>query len=81
MNAPFVRGASLHTTICQPAGTEDARILRQSLIDLKGWIAHWQDDVTSGYPCTPSSLILAQAHVENALTVLDRMQAEHKDAA
>lgn len=61
--------------------TNDARILRDQLHALKGWIAHWQDDVSCGQVCTTSSLILANAHVDTALTVLDRMQAERRAAA
>lgn len=59
----------------------DARIIRESLAQIKGWIAHWKDDAAHGLACTTSSLILAQSHVDNALAVLDRMQAEHKAAA
>lgn len=80
MNAPFVRGASLDAE--QPAQPcSDAKIIRDQLTALRGWLGHWRDDVAHGYPCTTSSLILAQSHVDNALAVLDRMQTEQKDAA
>lgn len=59
----------------------DARIIRESLNDLGAWIGIWKDDAAHGLPCTLSSLILAQSHVDNALAVLDRMQAEQKAAA
>lgn len=59
----------------------DARIIREQLTALEGWIAHWKDDVECRQVCSLSGLILAQSHVENALAVLDRMQAEHKAAA
>lgn len=58
----------------------DARIIRDQLTALRGWLGHWKDDVEHGYPCTLSSLILAQSHVDNALAVLDRMQTEQRAA-
>lgn len=59
----------------------DARILREQLTALKGWIGHWKDDVECGQVSTLSSLLLAQSHLDNALTVLDRMQADQRAAA
>ncbi|GAA2816945.1 hypothetical protein EDC40_103689 [Aminobacter aminovorans] len=59
----------------------DARIIRENLNDLGAWIGIWKDDAAHGLPCTQSSLILAQSHVDNALAVLDRMQADQRAAA
>lgn len=59
----------------------DARIIRENLSDLGAWISIWKDDTAAGIPCTLSSLILAQSHIESALTLLDRMQSEQKDRA
>lgn len=59
----------------------DARIIREQLSDIGAWIGIWKDDAAAGIPCTLSSLILAQSHVDNALTLLDRMQSEQKDKA
>lgn len=59
----------------------DARIIRDQLISLREWINHWKGKAARDEPCTQSSLILAQAHVDNALAVLDRMQAEQRAAA
>ncbi|GAA2867112.1 hypothetical protein GGQ99_001334 [Aminobacter niigataensis] len=59
----------------------DARIIRDQLTALRGWIGHWKDDAECKQICTLSSLILAQSHVDNALAVLDRMQAEQRAAA
>lgn len=59
----------------------DAIQLRTDLISLREWINHWKGNASRDEACTQSSLILAQSHVDNALTVLDRMQAEQKAAA
>jgi hypothetical protein len=59
----------------------DSIQLRTDLISLREWINHWKGVALREQPCTQSSLILAQSHVDNALAVLDRMQAEHKAAA
>jgi len=55
--------------------------LRDHLTSLKGWVSHWQVDVELNLVPTASSLILARAHAESALALLDRMEAEQKDAA
>ncbi|RUV84328.1 hypothetical protein EOA60_04580 [Mesorhizobium sp. M1A.F.Ca.IN.020.06.1.1] len=55
--------------------------LRQHLTDLKGWIEHWQTDRLCNLVPTESSLILAKSHADSALTLLDRMEAEKKEAA
>lgn len=59
----------------------DARIIRESLNDLGAWVGIWRDDVAHGLPCTPSSLILAKSHIDNALAALDRMQSTQRAAA
>lgn len=61
--------------------TTDAHLIRADLISLREWINHWKGVALRDQPCTQSSLILAQSHVDNALAVLDRMQAEQKAAA
>ncbi|TIO15583.1 MAG: hypothetical protein E5X86_19625 [Mesorhizobium sp.] len=59
----------------------NATILREHLADLKGWISHWQDDAFCRLIPTESSLILAKAHAESALALLDRVEAEQKESA
>lgn len=64
-----------------PGSSHDAQLLRCDLISLREWIIHWKRNAARDEPCTPSSLILAQSHVDNALVVFDRMQTEQKDRA
>ncbi|TJU85608.1 MAG: hypothetical protein E5Y10_24625 [Mesorhizobium sp.] len=59
----------------------DAKIIRDHLTSLKGWISHWQDDADYNLRPTGSSLIIAKAHADSALTLLDRMEAEQKEIA
>jgi len=59
----------------------NATILRDHLTSLKGWVSHWQTDVELKLIPTASSLILAKAHAESALAMLDRMEAEQKETA
>ena len=59
----------------------DAKLIRDHLIRLKAWISHWQDDRFCKLIPTESSLIIAKAHAESALTLLDRMEAERKETA
>lgn len=59
--------------------SHDAKLIRDHLADIKGWIAHWQDDAFCRLIPTESSLILAKAHAESALTLLDRLEAEQKE--
>lgn len=55
--------------------------IRAHLADLKGWIEHWQADRLCNLVPTESSLIIAKSHADSALTLLDRMAAEQKEAA
>lgn len=59
----------------------DALILREHLTDLKVWIEHWQTDLSCNLIPTESSLILAKSHAECALALLERVEAEQKEAA
>ena len=59
----------------------DAKLIRDHITSLKGWISHWQDDAFCRLIPTESSLILAKAHAESAMTLLDRMEAEQKETA
>ncbi|MER9176675.1 hypothetical protein NKH72_24240 [Mesorhizobium sp. M0955] len=59
----------------------NATILRDHLTSLKGWVSHWQEDVALNLIPTASSLILAKAHAESVLALLDRIEAEAKEAA
>ncbi|RWO22853.1 hypothetical protein [Mesorhizobium sp.] len=61
--------------------SHDANLIRDHLTSLKGWISHWQDDLFCKLVPTESSLILAKAHADSALTLLDRMEAEQKETA
>ncbi|TPN90159.1 hypothetical protein [Mesorhizobium sp. B1-1-5] len=55
--------------------------LRDHLTSLKVWIEHWQTDRLCNLIPTESSLILAKAHADSALALLDRVEAEQKEAA
>ncbi|TJW49395.1 MAG: hypothetical protein E5X65_33900 [Mesorhizobium sp.] len=57
----------------------NATILREHLADLKGWIAHWKEDVACNLVPTKTSLMFAEIHISHALTVLDRMEAEQNE--
>ncbi|MER9829204.1 hypothetical protein NKJ51_12555 [Mesorhizobium sp. M0134] len=61
--------------------SRDAKLIREHLASLKGWIDHWKVDVECKLVPTASSLILARAHAEGALTLLDRIETEQKEAA
>jgi hypothetical protein len=59
----------------------EAKALRAHLQSLKGWVEHWKVDLECKQVPTAISLMLAQSHAENALAMLDRMEAEQKEAA
>ncbi|TPM37024.1 hypothetical protein [Mesorhizobium sp. B2-3-2] len=59
----------------------DTKAIRDHLTDLKGWIEHWQTDRLCNLIPTESSLILAKAHADSAMVLLDRVEAEQKAAA
>jgi hypothetical protein len=59
----------------------EAKALRAHLQSLKGWVEHWKVDQSCNLAPTAISLMLAQSHAENALAMLDRMEAEQKAAA
>lgn len=56
--------------------SHDAKLIREHLADLKGWIAHWKEDVAHNLVPTETSLMFAEIHISHALTVLDRIEAE-----
>lgn len=55
--------------------------LRAHLVALKAWVEHWQTDRICNLVPTESSLILAKSHADSALTLLDRLEAEHRETA
>jgi hypothetical protein len=59
----------------------EAKVIRDHLMSLKVWVEHWKADAASNLTPTAISLMLAQSHAENALTMLDRMEDEQKVAA
>ncbi|PAP94024.1 hypothetical protein [Mesorhizobium wenxiniae] len=61
--------------------SHDAKLIREHITSLQGWISHWQDDAFCRLIPTESSLIIAKAHAESALTLLDRMETEQKETA
>lgn len=54
----------------------DAKLIREYLTDLKGWVDHWKDDRACGLPATELSLTLASSRIYQALVVLDRIEKE-----
>ena len=52
----------------------EAHRIREHVLNLKVWIEHWQADRASNLVPTESSLLLAKAHADSALTLLDRVE-------
>lgn len=61
--------------------SHNATRVRQDVLRIKAWVEHWQDDAVCKLWPTEISLMLALAHAESALALLDRMEAEEKDHA
>ena len=59
----------------------DAKLIREELECLKGWIQHWETDRFCGLVPTESSLNYGKHHADRALALLDRMEAEQKEHA
>lgn len=58
----------------------EAKLIREHLDSIKGWIKHWEIDVECKLVPTASSLMFAKHHAESALSLLDRMEAEKECA-
>ncbi|MBZ9807653.1 hypothetical protein [Mesorhizobium sp. ESP-6-2] len=58
----------------------DALILREHLTDIKGWVEHWQTDRLCNLIPTESSLIMAKAHADSALAMIERIEPNWKEA-
>ena len=52
----------------------EANRIREHIASLNAWIEHWQADRASNLIPTESSLLLAKAHADSALTLLDRVE-------
>lgn len=59
----------------------DIKLIREELECLKGWIKHWETDRFCKLIPTESSLMYGKHHAERALSLLDRLEAEQKEAA
>lgn len=46
---------------------DDVAALREALVDLRGWVIHWQADVAGNLKPTPDSLESARIRIEAAL--------------
>ena len=62
-------------------GRTDAKLIREELECLKGWIQHWETDRVCNLVPTESSLKYGMHHADSALALLDRMEVENKEPA